>query len=145
MVSLLIRPDLGKRPYRLKCRFKIEASPPAERLRRGSITALELFVRDMALQGWEYTPKYKVELAGPFPVTEPMTLRTVRPPSSKEMLAGVRQGERFLAKSESLAQLVVPLSENEHWEYEIRAVFIRNTILTEHPDKHEELEVLRHR
>lgn len=143
--AVLIRPDLGKRPYRLKCRFKIEAHPDPERLRRGAASALEMFVRDMRKQGWEYDPRHPVKLDGPFPIVETVTLKTPHRLTSREMLAGVRQGARFLPQHETMAKPVTPLAMSEYWEFEVKAVFIRDTILTESPDPHEEKEMIQSR
>ena len=130
--------DLGKRPYRMKCRFTIEARPARERLKRGALQAHDLFVRDMAKQGWEYLPSERPRLKGPFTPVVPMTVRIRRPPTSREMLRAVAQGATFRAGPEDLAQTVTPLSQNESWEYELSLVFVRATIRFEVPDRHEE-------
>mgnify|MGYP001570440128 CR=1 FL=1 len=132
--------DLGKRPYRFKCRFIIEAYPTKDRLKQGALKAHDLFVRDMAKMDppWEYLSSEPPRLKGPFTPVVPMTLRVRRPPSSREMLPAVWQGAKFRAGEETLAQIVTPLSQNESWEYELSLVFVRETIRFEVPDQHEE-------
>ena len=122
----------------MKCRFVIEARPTRERLRRGALKAMELFVADLAKQGWEHMPSQPPRLRGPFTPVVPMTVRVRRPPTSQEMLRAVAQGATFRAGLEDLAQTVTPLEVNESWEYELSLVFIRETIRFEVPDRHEE-------
>ena len=144
-MDFIALPDRDRKGYRLKCRFVIEAKPTREHLKRGAIKALELFVRDAAKQGWEYEPKYGPRLKGPFAPVVPMNIHRVRQPSSRDMLPEVRQGARFLAGPETIAQPVPSLDAVDHWEYELAVVFARKTILFEVPDPHEEREVLRTR
>ena len=61
-LTLLIRPDLGYKPYRLKCRFIMPKHPSVPHLMTAKVEAAELFVRDMAKQGWEYLDKHDVTL-----------------------------------------------------------------------------------
>ena len=140
---IIIRPDLGKRAYRLKCRFVTEPYPSRERVKQGALKVLEWFIRDMAKEGWEYLSGERIRLNGPFAPVRPMTIHRLRPPGSREMLPGVVQGRRFRADAETIAGNVPPLPECETWEYEVAAVFAHKTILTELPDRHEELEALR--
>ena len=135
---ILPREDLGRRPYRFKCRFVIEARPTRERLKQGALKAHELFVRDMAKQGWEHLSSERPRLEGPFTPVVPMTVRIARPPSSQEMLYAVAQGVTFRAGEETLAQNVVPLDQTDTWEYELGVVFVGKTIRFEVPDRHEE-------
>ena len=132
--------DLGRKPYRFKCRFVIEARPTRESLKRGALKSHDLFVRDMAKQGWEYLSSEPPRLRGPFTPVIPMTVHVRRPPTSREMLHMVAQGApfRFRAEQETLAQTVTPLSMNESWEYELSLVFVGRTIRFEVPDRHEE-------
>lgn len=138
MTTLIIPRDLGRRCYRMKCRFVIEARPTRERLKQGALRAHDMFVRDMAKQGWEYLASEPPRLAGPFTPVVPMTIHRARAPTSREMLSAVSQGARFRAGEETLAQTVTPLDQNESWEYELSLVFVRETIRFEVPDRHEE-------
>ena len=135
---ILPRNDLGRRAYRFKCRFVIEAHPTRERLKQGALKAHEVFVRDMAKQGWEHLASEPPRLGGPFTPVVPMTVRVRRPPSSREMLHAVAQGATFRVGEETLAQNVTPLDQNESWEYELGLVFVGRTIRFEVPDQHEE-------
>ena len=146
-VEFLHRPDRGKGAYRLKCRFVIDASPTsmwgraiwATELNRMKIEVAERFVEDMAKQGFEYLDKYGIQMFGPFPTTpEPIGLKRPRRLTAAEMLPGVMAGNRFRANGESMATLVLPLAENETWEYELRAVFVHPTLVIEYPYPHEE-------
>ena len=55
--GVLLRPDLGKRGYRMKCRFRIEAYPVPDRLKKATAEAAVLFIKDMRLREWEYTDR----------------------------------------------------------------------------------------
>ena len=152
--ELLIRPDLGKRAYRLKCRFAMPAYPLPTWVENEKYKTAERFVSDMAKQGWEYDPgrlapsERGFKLTGPYPKTPILVL-----PSSVERqridahrdLAKVRAGDRMRDKGSDYVSTVPMIEESEYWEYEISAVFIRNTILVETPDSHEELEVIKNR
>ena len=146
-VSLLLRPDLGKKPYRLKCRFVFDAAPRnllrveiwKRELEKAKFQAAEMFVADMAKQGWEHVPKHGFHLRGPFPATpEPVQLKAPRVLTARELLPMVRAGYRPPEEPDTGVTLVLPLGENDTWEWELQAVFIRNTILTDVPDAHEE-------
>ena len=137
--------DMGKRPYRLKCRFKIEPRPTRDSLKNGVLKTLDLFAGDMGKRGYEYAPKYGIRLDGPFVPVVPITVRRPQRIGSREMLPGVMQGNRYRDAGGSIARTVTPLSESEYWEYELAAVFIGNTILMETPDPHEEREMIKNR
>ena len=138
MTEIIIPRDLGRRAYRLKCRFVIEAHPTRERLKQGALKTHEMFVCDMAKQGWEHLASEPPRLGGPFTPVAPMKVRVARPPSSQEMLYAVAQGATFRAEAETLAQNVTPLDQNDSWEYELSLVFVGKTIRFEVPDRHEE-------
>lgn len=137
--TLLFRPDLGKKGYRMKCRFKIEPHPTRDRLKQGALAAWDLFVTDMAKQGWEYLSSEAPRFRGPFAPTAPMNVHRLRVPTSQQMMAEVAQGARFLAGKETIAQSVLALTETEYWEYELALVFVRPVILMDVPDRHEEM------
>lgn len=150
-LTLLLRPDLGKRAYRLRCRFTVNAFPDTAMLERAKVQAAEMFVRDMAKQGWEYLDKHGFKMTGPF-----IPMKIVALPkrhqqarwhtSSHELLAQARAGFRSPALSEPNYVTAVPaLSETESWDFELAGVFVHKTILTESPDPHEEKEVLKQR
>ena len=139
-VEVLLRPDLGKRAYRLKCRFITNPFPNERMLELAKYEAADLFVRDMAKQGWQYTGN-GFKMAGPFPKTELVLLPKRSEQEqwhmpSREMLATGHFPRKPL-QSKYAAE--VPLiTETDSWEFELAAVFIRDTILTEVPDLHEE-------
>ena len=137
-IELILPRELGKKAYRLKSRFVIEARPSRERLKQGALRCMEMFIVDMHKRGWEHVSREWPRLKGPFTPVVPMTIHVRRPPSSREMEYAVRQGATFRAKPETLAQNVTPLEQNESWEYELSLVFIRDTIRFEVPDLHEE-------
>lgn len=137
-LELLLRPDLGKRPYRLRCRFTTHPNPSRDFLDREKVKVAERFIADMAAQGWDFLGQYGVRLTGPFVPVQPVTIRRPRTLRARDMLDGVAQGARFLAGGpETRAQQVAPFGETEYWEYELAAVFLHGTILTERPDAHE--------
>lgn len=138
-IQLLLRPDLGKKAYRLKCRFRIGALPRRDLLDKAKVQAAEWFVVDMRKQGFEYIDRFAVTMRGPFPCVDPMPLQKPKRLTARQMLAGILQGNKYRAANETLAQNVLPLGESEHWEYELSMVFAHKTMLAERPDKHEEL------
>ena len=101
------------------------------------VTVAERFVEDMRKQGWVYNNS-GFKMTGPYPAIDPISIRVPRTPSAREMLAGVSQGQRFLAPGGTVAGLMPTLIESEVWEFEIAAVFIRETIMEEQPGLHEE-------
>lgn len=138
-IELLFKPDFGKKAYRLKCRFLIEAYPTEDRLKQGALRAYDWFVRDMAKEGWECLTGEGVRMLGPFSPVQPMNLHRPRLLSSRQMLPAVAQGAKFRATEDFGAKTVIPLSECESWEYELRVVFVRNTIVFDVPYPHEEM------
>ena len=154
MVDILLRTDLPKKAYRLRCRFTIEAYPKQEWLDRAKLKAAEMFVEDMIKQGWQYDPN-KIhpnsrgfKLTGPYtatPITGLPKLNTIKRITNKEALARVSAGDPMRDTGEDWAVTLPGLFESNSWEYELSAVFIRTTILVETPSLHEEQEVLRNR
>ena len=138
MTTLIVRPTLDRKAYRLRCRFKIEPYPPPFRLDREKVKVAEQFVRDMHKQGWEHVESHGFKMTGPFPMVVPVTIRHRRTLTAREMLPRVARGERFLDDGDTGVSFVSSLGVSEYWEYEIAAVFSREQILTERADAHEE-------
>lgn len=138
-MQTIIRPSLDNKPYRLKCRFKIEPYPRLDRLAREKVRLAERFVDDMHKQGWEYDSRWGFKMHGPFPPVTPISLRTPPPLRARDMLNGIARGERYLDEERSSVSIVPPLAMSEWWEYELSGVFIRQQIQTEVPDLHEEI------
>ena len=147
--ALILRPSRDKKPYRLKCRLKIEPAPSPvrdslghgrwrARLEREKVRIAELFVTVLRTQGWENLPAHGFKMRGPFPMVVPTSIKVPRVPSAREMEAAVRQGARFLDEGRDYASAVPKLHMSEYWEFEISGVFVRDEILTEVPDPHEE-------
>lgn len=148
--ELLIRPDLGKRAYRLKCRFAMPAYPLPTWVESEKYKMAERFVSDMAKQGWEYDPNRLApsergfRLRGPYATTPVSDIKAIgRSIVARRDLPRVLAGDPLRDTGEDFASIVPLLDETDKWEYEISAVFIRNTILVETPDSHEELEIIR--
>ncbi len=146
--ELILRPDLGKKPYRLKCRFVIGAYPSARALEKGKFEAADLFVRDMAKQDFDYVDHYGFKMSGPFPAVETVTLPSASQQErwhtpSAEMITAIRAGYQpeQLARNGGYAKSVPLISETDAWEFELSGVFVHDTILTEVPDPHEEKEM----
>ena len=150
MTELIIRPDLGKHPYRLRCRFTVPAYPNAILLERAKYQAADLFIRDMRKQGWEYMPRHGFTMSGPYPVTDtaPLPKRSAQPKwhtPSREVLQRIEAGQTVRAADADFAKEVPKLSESENWEYELAGVFLRDMIRSVVPDPHEEKEALKKR
>ena len=77
-VELILRPDLGKRPLRLKCRFKIEPQPSPRQLEVAKNHCADLFVQEMAKQGFAYMSQYRFRITGPYVFVEPTSLPKTR-------------------------------------------------------------------
>ena len=144
MVVTLVRPDRGKRAYRLRCRFQIDAFPKASFLEKAKYAAAEAFVRDMAKRGWQHVEKYGFRMTGPFPATVTVNLpkRSQQMPwaiPSRDLLPAIQAGYRFGPRESSSPYIseVPLLGETDRWEYELAGVFVHETILTESPDEHE--------
>ena len=140
--NLLLRPDLGKKAYRLRCRFTVPAFPRKDWLDKAKVTAAEAFVRDMAKQGFEYVDKYGFEMTGPFAplVRGSLPKRHEQErwhQSSREMLPGLMRGVAPRASGGGYVSVVPSLNETEQWDYELKGVFVHKTILVEQPDSHE--------
>ena len=138
MTTLLMRPSRDKRPYRLRCRFKIDARPSRSRLEVEKVRIAERFVSDLHKQGWENLPSYGFKLRGPFPMVVPVTIKVPRKPTAREMESAVLQGARFLDNGRDYAKAVPKLHVSEYWEFEISGVFAREEIQVEYADRHEE-------
>ena len=135
MPGLLLRSDLGKRPYRLRCRFKIGDHPRLEQVQKASAKAAEQFVKDMHVQGWEFVPKYGFDMRGPFPALKVIPLPKAPPQlTARQMAPLVAAGHKFRAAPLEGVQSVPLLGETDGWEYELRGVFTHKTILTELED-----------
>ena len=152
--EVLIKPDLGKKAYRLKCRFTLPAYPMPDWIEKAKWKAAEMFVADMAKQGWEYDPNRLslnvrgFRITGPYSKTPIMVLPTSierqRLVAHRDLFR-VRAGDRMRDKGSDYAKVLPMIEESDQWEYEISAVFIRNVILVETPDTHEELETIKNR
>lgn len=151
MAQLIIRADPGKRAYRLRCRFVIDAAPAQpyfrqaweRELEKAKYETAERFVRDMAKKGWEYLGRYPWRFRGPFPVMPIVTLPR-RSQSrwhipSRELLAAVQAGYRPVEHTDAVIRDIPVLSHSDRCEYELSAVFIHKTILVEVPDREEEI------
>lgn len=145
MTTLLLRPDLGKKAYRLRCRFCIGAFPSEGSLEKAKRVAAEAFVTDMAKQGWSYLDHYGFKMTGPYPAIEVVQLPKRSQQErwhlrSADMMSAVTMGTRIgrIAQDGGYAKPVPLLAESDRWEFELAAVFAHETILTEYPDEHEE-------
>ncbi len=137
MTELIMPRDLGKKAYRLKCRFKIGAYHSERMLEIGKFQAAEMFVRDMAKQGYEYLDKHGFRLNGPFAAVETVNLpkrhqqeRWNTP--SKGLFSAVQAG-RFerMASDGGYVKSVPLISETDGWEYELSGVFVHEAIVVE--------------
>ena len=134
--QFIVKPSLDRKGYRLKCRFKIEPGASRDRINYEKVRVAERFVEDMRKQGWDYANQ-GFTLTGPFPFVEPMTLRTPRTLTAREMAPMVAQGARFRDEGGSIAPFMPALGVSDWWEYELAGVFSRPALMTEYPDAHE--------
>ena len=151
--SLGNRPDPKKQAYRLRCRFRVPAAPPRwhylwplwrRELEQAKYKAAEWFIADMKAEGWHYVDKFGFTMKGPFIPVDPEDLpATPRKLTAHQMLLGVSQGNPFRDEGNDTAHLVLPLSQQEDWEFELVAVFVHATVLVEYPTEREKQEDLR--
>ena len=149
--SLGNRADLGKRPYRLKCRFQVPAGSGPGLLERAKYAAAEQFVADMAVRGYVYIGGssrlpadqrgFRMAFKGAHVEVMTSIPKPKRLPSAREMQAAVMQGATFREdeKERSTVKNVPHSSQSEFWDYELSAVFLHDTMLFDVPDSHEEL------
>jgi len=130
MPEILLRPDLGKRAYRLRCRFTVDAYPTREWLDKAKVAAAEAFVKDMGKQGWQYQDKYGFRLSGPFPAISPVALLSKAKQNRWHLNARYPVTLRQQAQDNYVAN-VPALNATDKWEFELAGVFVRPTILTE--------------
>lgn len=139
--SLGNRPDLGKTPYRLKCRFRVGAYPSERVLTEAKFRSFDLFVDAMAKQGFDYIgessrlPEDERGVRMVFKGAHVAIMNMHRPKrrlTSKEMLPQVMQGARFLPEEETHAAAVPHYTEVEFWDFELSAIFLRDTMLMEY-------------
>ena len=135
MTQIFIKPSREKKPYRLKCRFKVDPGTIPQDSEK--VRVAEMFVEDMRKSGWTYDDRFGFEMTGPYPVITPITIHAPRTLTARDMLDGVSQGDRFLEPEGTLAGLMPTLAESASWDYELKGVFIREELLTEYPDSHE--------
>lgn len=140
-------PDPGKKAYRMHCRFTIGAYPGARMLEKAKYAAAEEFVAHMAKKGYQWIGEssrlpveqrgWRMEFKGAHiaPMNLPRHPRTL---SAREMLPQVMAGNKFRVKDDPPVMLVPHFSAAELWDYDISTIFVRDTILMDWPDRHEE-------
>lgn len=141
----LIRPDLGYKPYRMRCRVRTLAGRGPDLQGKAVLAQVESWIDQMATRGFEYNERHEglKLVGGPYPVVE--TVQIPRPKkrmSNKEMRWRVSQGDPCRDDIQSFAMTVPALGQVEFWEYEVSAVFVHKTILVETPSVEEERKVL---
>ncbi|MDP2662630.1 MAG: hypothetical protein Q8R28_18080 [Dehalococcoidia bacterium] len=150
MPHLILKQVRDRKAYRLRCRFQVDPAPSPtrdfmghgrwmRRLEREKVRIAEVFVRDMKAQGWENLSSHGFTMRGPFPMVAPVSIVVQRTPSAREMLSGVQQGQRFRDAGGTMAQDVQGLGMSEWWEFELAGTFVREAILVEVADRHEEM------
>lgn len=137
-MELILKPDLGRKAYRLRCVFRLPAGPPARILEKAKYAAADRFIRDMRVQGWEYVDEHGFRMRGPYPYIPTMNLKVPHQLNAREMLQFIRQGRPLPAIEAPPVLTLLPLVMHEYWEYELAGVFLHKTILMEIPDKGEE-------
>lgn len=131
--TLLFRPDHGYKPYRLRCRFAMDAFPNRGQLETAKHTAAEQFIKDMEKQGWEYLDQHGIQMSGPYSESVITGVPSMREQlKAKDAVYAVAQGARLLPQKRDLVASVPPLALSERWEFELAAVFLRKTIVMEY-------------
>ena len=146
--ELILRPDLGKGAYRLRCRFTVDSAPTSPRQRRAWEHTLEKmkratakrFVADMDKQGWEYVDKYGFRMSGPYHPVQPVDLRRLRRQRFNARSPDFRQPHE--PGPEAAVVTLSSLAESDRWDYELSAVFVHKTLLAEIPYVSEEQQEL---
>lgn len=135
MPAILVRPDLGKRAYRLKCRFTLPANPKPSWVEKAKYATAQWFIQDMAKEGWEYVGKFSFTLKGPFPHID-VALSLPKRSKQEQWHFNARQ-PRLTRVGKGIPGVAnVPLLDGgADWDYELSAVFIRPAIVIEMPDK----------
>lgn len=138
-VSLLLRPDLGKKAYKMRSRFRIEAEHTREQLNRARNVALNDFIVAMGKRDWQYVSKYLPRITGPYSYIQPSEQAKPQRISAKQMLPGVLQGNKYRESPDTLGVFSPdPVDATEWVEYEISAFFVHPTLVLEIPYSHEE-------
>ena len=148
VVELILRPDLGKGAYRLRCRFTVDAPPRhlqrravwAQTLEKMKLECAQRFVNDMAKRGWEYMDKHGFQMTGPYHGVQVVDLSKLR-----RQHFNTRSPDFWHRNGlgpESAVTTLPSLQESDKWDYELSAVFIHKTLLAEIPDPIEEKETL---
>lgn len=147
-LELILPRDRGRKPYWLHARFSTPAYPKPEWVDELADAAGKLFIADMNRQGWQFEDKHGLWWTGPLqptPVTGAPTRAQREYFRAKDALSRVQQGDKMRARELDYVASVPLLNESETWEYDLKGVFIHDTILVETPDPHEELAMLRNR
>ena len=96
-------------------------------------------VADMRKQGWVHDGRTPFRMTGPYPKISPIALPKVKArQSASQMLAGVKEGNRFLDDGFDGTQMMPVLGACDYWVFELAGVFIRPEIQVEIPKLHEE-------
>ena len=138
---ILLRKDLGRRPYKMRCRFEIEADHTRGQLEKARKVALNKFIADIGKRGWEYVERIQPRITGPYPNVQPgSSLPKPQRVSAKRMLPEIMQGNKFRGDTRvDGIQSPEPIDATEWVQYEIEAYFVHDTILVDTPDLHEEM------
>lgn len=140
MPELIFQPDLGKKAYRLKCRFITVADPRPEWVEAEKYRQAERFTEDMSKRGFIYDPnklpasERGFKLSGPYPATSITGLPPAsdyHQPTGREARDRVLAGDLMRSSDKTYVADVPNLDSTDKWEWELSAVFIHPTIRTE--------------
>ena len=133
-VEILLRPDLGKKAYRMRCRFTIDSYPKDEWLEKVKYEVARRFVEDMAKQGYDYIDKFGFKLSGPL---DHVAVSHFIPPYNRQEKwhYAARDGMPMRVSGDSYASDLPSLAEAEKWDFELSAVFVSRTLVVEVEDK----------
>jgi len=138
MPTVIMRRDHGYRPYRLRCRFAVEAYPTQGWLETARHEAAERFIEDMDKQGWDYMDQHGVQMSGPYSpaiITGVPSFADRERIKAKDAAYAVAQGARLLPQKTQMVASVTPVAFCDKWEFELSAVFLRKTVVMEYDER----------
>ena len=139
MPTVIMRRDHGYKPYRLHCRFTVEAYPSQGWLESAKHQAAERFIEDMGKQGWDYIDKHGIAMTGPYSASVITGLPSAAQRekdriNAREAVFAVAAGARLLPSKREMVASLPPIAMSPEWEFDLSAVFLRKTIVMEYDE-----------
>lgn len=146
-LTFISKQALPNKAYWLHARIAVPAYPKQAWLDEAADKQGALFIADMTRQGWTYIDRgiwISDQPVAKTPITGAPSIGERERFNAKEALPRVMAGDRMRLQHDTSRYVanMPTTAEVEDWEYDIKAAFWRETILTEMPAAHEEREVL---